>query len=307
LTRQQKAYGALALTSILWGTTWVASKLAVQKAPGLQVAGIRQLIAGTILVSWFLFRGEKLPSRKHLGWLVLMGILMFVCSNGLATVSLKFISSGLSSLIASLYPLCVVLMEMIWLGNKKINVQTFVGLLLGIGGIAVVLYSNAFHASGTSYLTGMLLSFISMLGWSIATLLIARNKFNINPYFATGWQMLIGSFFLLLLSVSTGNFIAIEQIPVITWVSIGYLVVAGSVVAFVAFIYTMKNLEPAIASLYAYLNPIVAIFTGALLTDEHLTLPIIIGSLVTLAGVYVVNKSIHREREKMPLTDADAV
>ncbi|MCA6467372.1 MAG: EamA family transporter, partial [Chitinophagaceae bacterium] len=97
------------------------------------------------------------------------------------------------------------------------------------------------------------------------------------------------------------------QIPVLTWVSIGYLVVAGSVVAFVAFIYTMKNLEPAIASLYAYLNPIVAIFTGALLTDEHLTLPIIIGSLVTLAGVYVVNKSIHREREKMPLTDADAV
>jgi drug/metabolite transporter (DMT)-like permease len=153
----------------------------------------------------------------------------------------------------------------------------------------------------------MLLSFISMLGWSIATLLIARNKFNINPYFATGWQMLIGSFFLLLLSVSTGNFIAIEQIPVLTWVSIGYLVVAGSVVAFVAFIYTMKNLEPAIASLYAYLNPIVAIFTGALLTDEHLTLPIIIGSLVTLAGVYVVNKSIHREKEKMPLTDADAV
>lgn len=307
MTRQQKAYGALALTSVLWGTTWVASKLAVQKAPGLQVAGIRQLIAGTILVSWFLLRGEKLPKRQHLGWLVLMGILMFVCSNGLATVSLKFISSGLSSLIASLYPLCVVIMEVVWLGNKKINTQTFVGLLLGIGGIAVVLYSNAFHATGTGYLTGMLLSFISMLGWSIATLLIARNKFTINPYFATGWQMLIGSFFLLILSMSTGNFIAISQLPALTWLSIAYLVIAGSVVAFVAFIYTMKNLEPAIASLYAYLNPIVAIFTGALLTDEHLTLPIIIGSLVTLAGVYVVNKSIHREKENMPPTDADAV
>jgi len=307
LTRSQKAYGALALTSVLWGTTWVASKMAVQRAPGLQVAGIRQLIAGTLLVSWFLFRGEKLPRRHQMGWLILMALLMFVCSNGLATVSLKYISSGLSSLIASLYPLCVVLMEIAFWGNKKINQLTFLGLLLGIGGIAVVLYSNAFHATGEHYLIGMVLSFISMLGWSVATLLIARNKVNINPYFATGWQMLIGSFFLLLLSVSTGNFIPLGELPPITWLSIAYLVLAGSVVAFVAFIYSMKNLEPAIASLYAYLNPIVAIFTGAWLTDEHLSWPILLGSLVTLIGVYVVNKSLHREKEKSTTIDADAV
>jgi drug/metabolite transporter (DMT)-like permease len=307
LTRQQKAYGALALTSILWGTTWVASKIAVQKAPGLQVAGIRQLIAGSILVSWFIFRGEKLPLLRHLGWLTLMGILMFVCSNGLATVSLKYISSGLSSLIASLYPLSVVLIELLLLGNKKINSLTITGLLLGIGGIAVVLYSNAFHATDSNYLTGMLLSFISMLGWSVATLLIARNKVNLNPYYATGWQMLFGSFFLLLLSATTGNFIPVTEIPAQTWLSIAYLVSAGSVIAFVAFIYTMKNLEPAIASLYAYLNPIVAIFIGALLTNEHLTWPILLGSLVTLVGVYVVNKSLHREKEKAPPTDADAI
>lgn len=307
MTRTQKAYGALALTSILWGTTWVASKIAVQKAPGLQVAGIRQLIAGTLLISWFLFRGEKLPRRNQLGWLLLMALLMFVCSNGLATVSLKYISSGLSSLIASLYPLCVVLMEMAFFGNKKINPLTFLGLLLGIGGIAVVLYSNAFHATGDHYLIGMVVSFISMLGWSVATLLIARNQVKINPYFATGCQMFIGSFFLLLLSASTGSFIPIAALPAITWLSIAYLVVAGSVVAFVAFIYSMKNLEPAIASLYAYLNPIVAIFIGAWLTDEHLTWPILLGSLVTLIGVYIVNKSLHREKENTAPTDADAV
>lgn len=307
MTNQQKAYGALALTSILWGTTWVASKFAVKGAPGLQVAGIRQLIAGSLLVGWFLLRGEKLPRREQVAWLTLMGILMFVCSNGLATVSLKFISSGLSSLIASLYPLCVVIMELIFFGNKKINALTFVGLLLGIGGIALVLYSNAFHAGENGFFTGMILSFISMIGWAVATLLIARNKVNINPYYATGWQMLIGSIILLLLSLSSGNFLPVTQLPLTTWVSIAYLVTAGSVIAFVAFIYSMNHLEPAIASLYAYLNPIVAILIGALVSDEHLTFPIVMGSLVTLVGVFLVNKSLQREKQPAPPTDAEAV
>ena len=98
-----------------------------------------------------------------------------------------------------------------------------------------------------------------------------------------------------------------QQIPLNTWLAIAYLVSAGSVIAFAAFIYSMKNLEPAIASLYAYLNPIVAILVGALLIGEHLSLPILMGSLITLAGVYIVNKSLQREKEKLPPTDAEAM
>lgn len=307
MTQQQKAYFALSLTSILWGTTWVASKVAVQQAPGLQVAGIRQLTAGCILVGWFLIRGEKIPSARQFRWLLLMGILMFVCSNGLATISLKYISSGLSSLIAAMYPLCVVIMEMTLLGNKKITAYTFAGLFLGIGGIVLVLYSHAFHVQPPGYGMGIFTSVISMLGWSVATLLIARKKIDMNPYNATGWEMLIGSVILLGLSITTGNFIPLQQIPLNTWLAIAYLVSAGSVIAFAAFIYSMKNLEPAIASLYAYLNPIVAILVGALFIGEHLSLPIIMGSLITLAGVYIVNKSLQREKEKLPPTDAEAM
>lgn len=307
MTQQQKAYFSLALTSILWGTTWVASKVAVQHAPGLQVAGMRQLIAGSILVSWFLLKKEPLPRLSQFRWLLLMAILMFVCSNGLATISLKYISSGLSSLIAAMYPLCVVIMEMIFFGNKKITAFTFAGLLLGIGGIAVVLYSHAFHAQPPGYGLGILTSVISMLGWSVATLLIARNKIEMNPYHATGWQMLLGACMLLTLSMLTGNHIPLSEIKVNTWLAIAYLVSAGSVIAFAAFIYSMKNLEPAIASLYAYLNPIIAILVGAFLVNEHLTLPIILGSLITLAGVFIVNRSLHREKEPLPPTDAEAI
>jgi len=307
LTQPQKAYFSLALTSILWGTTWVASKVAVQHAPGLQVAGMRQLIAGSILVSWFLLKKEPLPRLAQFRWLFLMAVLMFVCSNGLATISLKYISSGLSSLIAAMYPLCVVIMEMIFFGNKKITAFTFVGLLLGIGGIAVVLYSHAFHPQPPGYGLGILTSVISMLGWSVATLIIARKKIEMNPYNATGWQMLLGAVMLLSLSLITGNTIPLSAIKLETWLAIAYLVSAGSVIAFAAFIYSMKNLEPAIASLYAYLNPIVAILVGAFLVNEHLTLPIIVGTLITLAGVFIVNSSLHREKETSPPTDAEAM
>jgi drug/metabolite transporter (DMT)-like permease len=307
LTQQQKAYFALTLTSVLWGSTWVASKVAVQHAPGLQVAGIRQLTAGCILVGWFFLKGEKIPRASQFKWLLLMGLLMFVCSNGLATISLKYISSGLSSLIAAMYPLCVVIMEMIFFKNQKINAYTFAGLLLGIGGIALVLYSHAFNVQPPGYGIGIATSVISMLGWSVATLLIARNKMDMNPYNATGWQMLIGSIILLTLSVSTHNYIPLQKIPANTWLAIAYLVSAGSVIAFAAFIYSMKNLEPAIASLYAYMNPIVAILIGAWVVGEHLTLPIIMGSLITLAGVYIVNRSLHREKEQALTTDAEAM
>jgi drug/metabolite transporter (DMT)-like permease len=307
LTQQQKAYFSLALTSILWGTTWVASKVAVQHAPGLQVAGMRQLIAGSILVSWFLLKKEPLPRLAQFRWLLLMAVLMFVCSNGLATISLKYISSGLSSLIAAMYPLCVVIMEMIFFGNKKITAFTFAGLFLGMGGIAVVLYSHAFHPQPPGYGLGILTSVISMLGWSVATLLIARNKMEMNPYHATGWQMLLGAAMLLSLSMLTGNHIPLSEIKLDTWLAIAYLVSAGSVIAFAAFIYSMKNLEPAIASLYAYLNPIIAILVGAFLVNEHLTIPIIVGSLITLAGVFIVNRSLHREKELSPPTDAEAI
>ena len=258
MTIKQKAYLALAATSIIWGTTWVASKIAVQKVPGLQIAGIRQAAAGIILVSFFLLKGQKIPTLTQFFWLTIMSLLMFVGSNGLATVSLQFIPSGLSSLIASLYPLSVVLIEMIFLKNKKINTYTFIGLFLGIGGIALVFYDNSFHVHPSGYGFGLFTSLMSMLTWSAGTIILTRKKLNINPYFAIGWEMLIGACVLLIIVAITGKHISLMAIPSASWIALAYLVIAGSIISFAAFIYTMKNLEPSIAALYAYMNPIVA-------------------------------------------------
>lgn len=307
MTTKQKAYIGLVATSILWGTSWVASKIAVQGGvPGLEVAAIRQFLGGILFVGFFLIKGEKLPTPRQLLWLTGMGALLFVIANGFATVALRYIPSGLAALIAALYPLSVVIIERLFFRNTKITWVTFVGMLLGIIGIGIVFYDNAFHNQPDGYVLGLILSLIAMLSWSIGTIIIARNKVKINAYNATGWQMLLGSVLLMIMTLASGKTMPISDIPAKTWLAISYLVLASSIVAFVAFIYTMKHLEPAIAALYAYINPIVAILVGTALVNEKLTIDILIGSVITLIGVFLVNRSLKKQREAA-LADVDAM
>lgn len=299
MTTKQKAYFALAITSTVWGTSWIASRMAVQKVPALEVAAIRQGIAGLLFTGFFLVKGEKIPTLKEMKWMAGMAVLLFVSANGFATVGVKYISSGLGALIAALYPLSVVLIERIFYKNTKITSYTFLGITLGIIGIGFVFYENAFHHHPEGYIIGIIFSVIAMLSWSIGTIIIARRKSIINPYFATGWQMLFGSAMLFVMAVFSGNWLPVNEIPISTWKAIAYLVSMGSILAFVAFIYTMKHLEPSIAALYAYINPIVAILIGSVLVDEVLTLNIIIGTIITLIGVYIVNQSLKKEKKAL--------
>jgi len=289
---KNKAYIALLITSLVWGTTWVVSKIGVQKTPAFEVASIRQFSGGIIYVCFFLIKGLSFPTWKQFRWLSIMAVLMFVSSNGLATLALRYIPSGLAALIAALYPLSVVLIEMIFYKNNKINWGTFIGLFLGIAGIALVFYDSAFHNHAEGYWFGVMVSIIAMITWAVATIFIARKKTDMNPYYATGWQMLISSFIMFLIVLISGDSIPISSIPFQTWAALVYLVSAGSIFAFIAFIYSMKNLEPGIASLYAYINPIVAILVGSVIMNEKVTLNIIIGSAITLGGVFLVNKSL---------------
>ena len=293
-------YLALCITSVVWGTTWVASKIGVAQMPALQMAYIRQFFGGMIFVVFFmLYKKLSFPTRQQFGWLIIMGLLMFVMANGLSTWSLNYIPTGLSSLIGALYPLCVVIIEMVFFKSRNMTVLTFTGLLLGITGIGIVFYENAFHDHPEGFLFGVSMSVIAMLSWSAGTIIIARNKIRINPYYATGWQMLIGALGLFIVAETTQPTIALQSIPSTAWWAITYLVLAGSILSFVAFIYSMKKLPPAISSLYAYINPLVAMVTAAIVLHEKLTMNILWGAIVTLAGVFLVNYSIKRSREKI--------
>lgn len=293
-------YLALSITSIVWGTTWVASKIGVAGMPALQMAYIRQFLGGICFVLFFMFYKKlPFPTRKEFLWLLIMALLMFVMANGLSTWSLNFIPTGLSALVGALYPLSVVIIEMVFFKSRNMTVLTFIGLLLGISGIGIVFYENAFQHHPDGFIFGVILSVIAMLSWSVGTIIIVRNKTTLNPYYATGWQMLIGAFMLFIIAETTQPTIAIQNIPATAWGAITYLVLAGSLLAFIAFIYSMKKLPAAISSLYAYINPLVAMATAAIVLDEKLTMYILWGAIVTLAGVFLVNYSLKKNKDKV--------
>jgi len=290
-----KGYLALFITSTVWGTTWVASKIGVNEIPALQMAYIRQFIAGICFVGFFMwYKKYTLPTARQFRWIVVMAVLMFVFANGLSTWSLKYIPTGLSALIGALYPLSVVIIEQVFFKSKAMTILTFLGLFLGITGVGIVFYENAFTNNSESFTTGVALSVIAMLSWSFGTIFIARNKANINPYYGTGWQMLISSLMLFIMAEATQPTVAIQQISVKVWMVILYLVAFGSLLSFAAFIYSMKKLPAAISSLYAYINPLVAMVVAGLVLDEKLTINILWGAIVTLIGVYLVNYSIKK-------------
>ena len=246
-----------------------------------------------------LYKKLPFPTRRQFAWLLIMSLLMFVLANGLSTWSLKFIPTGLSALIGALYPLSVVIIEMVFFKSRNMTVLTFLGLLLGISGIGIVFYENAFYHHPEGFFFGLSLSVIAMLTWSVGTIIISRNKIKINPYYATGWQMLISSVILLIIAESTQPTIPFRDISPKAWGAITYLVLAGSLLAFIAFIYSMKVLPAAVSSLYAYINPLVAMVTAAIVLNEKLTMNILWGAIVTLVGVFLVNYSIKRSRDKI--------
>jgi drug/metabolite transporter (DMT)-like permease len=294
-----KGYIALAITSILWGTTWVASKMGVHELPALQMASIRQFIGGSCFLLFFIgYKKLSLPTAKQFGYIILLAILMFVGANGLSTWSLNYIPTGLSSLIGALYPLSVVLIEIIFYKKNNATPLTFLGMFLGIVGVGFVFYENAFQIKSTNFVYGLALSIIAMLCWSFATVFISRSKMKLNAYYSAGLQMFVGSFFLFAVALLTKQTVPFASIPLKAWLVIAYLVIAGSIIAFIAFIYSLKVLPPAISSLYAYINPLVAMVVAYFIVDEKLTWNILWGAIITLVGVYLVNYSIKRNDKK---------
>ena len=243
MTTKQKAYIGLGLTSIIWGTTWVASKYGIKQGMlAFELSAIRNGLGGLLLIVFFLLKGQKLPTFKEFKWLLGMSILLFVIANGFSTYALNEIPSGLAALIAALYPLSVVIIEKIKYKNTKITTLTFQGMLLGIIGIGIVFYENLAVHNSVGYFVGVVVSLIAMLSWSFGTIFIARNKMGMNPYYATGWQMFLSCFFLGAAAVASGKSTPIQEITFTIWIVIAYLIIASSIVAFAAFIYTMKYL-----------------------------------------------------------------
>jgi drug/metabolite transporter (DMT)-like permease len=288
--KKTKAVFALAIVCVLWGTTWIASKRGVEYMPALQMAGIRQFLGGFCYFLFFLFKREKFPRGKEWGSVLVLSFLNFVLSNALSTWGIKYISAGLGSIIGAIFPLWLVIISIV--GSKmKVHRTTAIGLLLGFSGICVIFYEHLSDFLNPGFRFGILLSVASTWSWAFGTLYTKKHAAAFNPYFSLGLQMLLSGAALMIGTQIAGIAIPFTSIPLDAWAAIGYLVLFGSVVAFVAYIYALQNLPTEQASLYAYINPIVAVLLGWILFNEKLTIFIITGTLITLLGVWLVNRA----------------
>jgi len=285
-----KALFALAAVCILWGTTWIASKEGVRHMPALQLASIRQLIAGLLYVGFFLIKGAKLPKGKEWIPILVLSFLNFILSNGLSTWGVKYISAGLGSIIGAIFPLWLVVIGL-FSAKGQIPSKAIFGLLLGFGGVCIIFADHLQDFLNADFRLGIILSVIATWTWAFATLYTKSQAAHFNPYFSLGLQMLISGILLFTFTNITGNAVPVTEIPWESWMSIGYLVIFGSLTAFICYLYALQRLPTEQASIYAYVNPMVAVICGALIFHERITIFITVGGLVTLMGVYLVNKA----------------
>jgi drug/metabolite transporter (DMT)-like permease len=272
------------------------SKKGVEAMPALQLSGLRQLIASILFLGFFWVRKWPIPTRKDWPTIIVLAIINFTLSNGLSTWGVKYISSGLGCIIGAIYPLWLVIYALI--AEKKPPPRiSLIGLVLGFMGICIIFYDFLSDFIKPIFTFGIVLSILSTWSWAAGTIITREQAKNFNPYVSLGYQMGISSLILLTYSLLSGHWTPIAKIPYISWFAIFYLVIFGSIVAFVCFLFSLQHLSTEQASIYAYINPIIALIIGSLLGNEPLTQTLLVGAIITLLGVYFVHHGYKKSEE----------
>jgi drug/metabolite transporter (DMT)-like permease len=285
-----KLYLALFCVAFFWGTTFLGIRIGVETIPPFILAGIRNLISGSIIFIYLLSQKklEKVNPRQFLRAFIL-SILMIVLANGLTTYSEKYITSGLASLISTLTPFCVLILNLI-LGYEKLSVKTIVGILLGMFGIFLIYQSSLADLLIPEYRQGIFALLLAILAWSIGTIFMKRGSENsLTMLMNVCVQMLIAG--VVLTSI---QFYLTPEISTATWstpsiFAMIYLAIFGSVVGYVAFSFLLTQLSSTKVVVLSYVNLVVALFLGWLILDEIITSRIIIATILIISGVIVVN------------------
>ncbi len=284
------AYAALAVVCVLWGTTFLGIRIGVMDIPPFLFAAMRLATAGLILAGFMFFVAKvQLPPRAVIINQALAGFTLFTLGNGLIGQAELYVSSGITAIICSMIPIWVTLINLTTKTDERPTFPVFLGLLIGLSGIVLMFGDNINDFSNSNYGWSVLLIFIANMGWSFGSVWVKRKNQQSNTFMVAGLQMLSGGIFLFMASFLFDDYSTLRWTAPALW-SLVYLIIFGSVIAFACFSYAVKKLPITIVSLYAYINPIVAVLLGTFVLGEKFNLRIAIAMLVTVAGIYIVNK-----------------
>lgn len=283
---------AFAAVYLIWGSTYLGIRFAIETLPPFLMAGTRFSIAGAILFSWALLNGESIrssfsqwPKALAIGGLLLLG------GNGGVTWAEKYIPSGFAALFVATEPLWVVVLN--WaMSHKRPNWKVLLGVFIGLVGVALLVGDGLKSGiSGSSInLISAIVVLLASFSWAAGSVYASRKPIKASTSMAAGMQMMGGGFLLLLLALVAGDFPQLN-LAAASWVSIGaffYLLVFGSLVGFTAYSWLLRNVSPASAATYAYVNPVVAVLLGWLLANEPLTLRMVVAAAIITGSVILI-------------------
>ncbi|ARK12075.1 EamA family transporter [Fibrella sp. ES10-3-2-2] len=288
VTSGTRLWLSLAAVYVLWGSTYLFIHFMTEQMPPLYMASMRYLVAGSILYAYARFTGTERPNIAHWKSTSLIGFFLLTVANGALTMALQYIPSGVGALLGGLLPIFLLLLNWVSFGQVRPRKLSLIGVAIGFTGIYLLIKPDRMIGTGgaDANLIGTALVALGNLSWAIGTLLTPRLN-QPNQTLASGMQMLMGGFFLMIISLTTEpvHLLSIVDAPQKALGSMLYLVIFGSIIGFSAYAWLARHAPPALLATYAFVNPIIAVLLGVTFAGEVFSARSLIGAAVALVGV----------------------
>ena len=285
----RSAYVAWLAVCLLWGVTYLAIRIALETIPPALIGAIRYMVAGLLLAVILRARGERLPAPAHWPRLALMGFLMIGLGNGGVIWAEQWVPSGFAAVMVAASPFWMTGLEAMLPGGERLSRRSLVGLLIGFSGIVLLVWPDlsARGAVGHQFAVGLVALQVACIGWALGSSYSRRLAREENAFGAATLQMIFGGLFMLTAATVHGEWTQMA----LTWRSAAaelYLIVFGSLVGYTAYVYALKYLPVSTVSLYAFVNPVIAVALGTVMLGEPFGLRAVVASAAVFAGVAVV-------------------
>lgn len=296
---------AFAVIYLVWGSTYLAIRVGVREMPPFLMASLRFTVAGLALYGWMRLTGVPSPSWREWRGATVLGALMFLTDYACLFWAEQRVPSGVSAVILAAIPVCITLLEIIFLRTQRLTVRLSLGLLVGIVGVAVLMDPTSSLGEAPLDRGGAVALLVSCCGWSIGTVVSRRLVLPQSKPMSAAAQMLSGGVQLLILAAASGEFahFRMREVSGITWFSLIYLIIAGSIVGYTAYVWLLHYESPTKVGTYAYVNPVVAVIIGAGFGGEIIGRRTMLGTALILVSVVAITTMKARQPRTVPNQD----
>jgi len=290
---------AFAAIYTIWGSTYLAIRFAVETIPPFLMAGMRFTIAGGIMYAWARLSGVKKPLLIEWRSAAIIGVALLLFSNGGVTWSEQRVASGIAALIVATVPLWIVLMQWLLHNGSPPSRRMAAGLVIGFLGVLWLIGPDQLLGHRTIDLTGVAVLLVACFSWANGSLYSRTAKLPSSQILATAMEMICGGVALLLAALISGEFqrFNMSAVSALSFLSLLYLVVFGSIIGFTAYVWLLRNAAPTRVATYAYVNPVIAIALGAIFADEQINSHILVSAATIIFAIVLIITSQSNEKK----------